>query len=167
MITPSQTVGPYFLIGLCGERWEQRLPASDAAEIEIRGTVYDADSKPVVDAMLEIWQSDKRHFARVGTDPKLGTYSVRALQPSSLLDAEGRIHAPHINVGVFARGLLKRLHTRIYLPDDPLNIRDPVLTLVPWPRRATLIATPTSAERREWSFDIRLSGDNETVFFEC
>ena len=163
-ITPSQTVGPYFKIGLISEEW-LRAPAGTVAQIEMRGTVFDSEGRPVVDAMLEIWQADAQRFIRCETDPALGTYRFEASIPRSFLDPQGRTHAPHLTVGVFARGLLKRLHTRIYLPDDPAHEGDPILALVPKQRRGTLLAKRVDVQRYE--FDIRLSGPGETVFFEC
>jgi protocatechuate 3,4-dioxygenase alpha subunit len=163
-VTPSQTVGPYFRIGLIREEWH-RTPVDAGQQIEISGVVTDADAKPVVDAMLEVWQPDAQHFIRVESDPALGTFRFDTTLPRSLRDGQGRTHAPHLNVGVFARGLLKRLHTRIYLPDDPLNAGDPILALVPATRRGTLVAQRLEATR--YRFNVRLSGNGETVFFEC
>jgi protocatechuate 3,4-dioxygenase, alpha subunit len=162
--TPSQTVGPFFRIGLIAEEWV-RPPGAVESQIEIRGTVLDADSKPVLDAMIEVWQADSKRFIRVATDPALGTFLLRANLPQQMTDADGSAHAPHLTVGVFARGLLKRLHTRIYLAGEPLNASDPILALVPIERRPTLLAQGSGDGR--YLFDIRLAGTGETVFFEC
>jgi protocatechuate 3,4-dioxygenase, alpha subunit len=182
-ITPSQTVGPFFSFGLIDPRWAAGIDdAVPGAPIRIAGRVLDQDGAPVLDAMLEAWQADAegiyRHassgpmqrndrftgFTRVGTDGQ-GRYTFATIRPGAVRQPEGGLHAPHINLGVFARGLLKRLHTRIYFPDEPLNDGDPVLVLVPAARRATLIAAPMDAG--SYAFDLRLSGDGETVFFEC
>jgi protocatechuate 3,4-dioxygenase, alpha subunit len=182
-ITPSQTVGPFFSIGLIDRRWAAGIDeVVPGPRIRIAGRVLDQDGAPVVDALLEAWQADAagvyRHpssrpprrndrftgFARVGTDAE-GRYAFATIRPGAVRQPEGGLHAPHINLGVFARGLLRRLHTRIYFPDEPLNDGDPVLVLVPAARRATLIAAPTDAG--SYAFDLRLSGDGETVFFEC
>jgi protocatechuate 3,4-dioxygenase, alpha subunit len=164
-ITPSQTVGPFFRIGLIADEWRRHPGSSAAAQIEIAGTVYDAEGKPVLDAMLEIWQADAQRFIRVDTDPALGTFRFEANVPRGVRDPQGRTHAPHLTVGVFARGVLRRLHTRIYIADEPLNESDPILMLVPPQRRSTLLAKRVDEKR--YDFDIRLSGQDETVFFEC
>lgn len=158
-VTPSQTVGPYFQIGLIHERWT-RLAAGPGERICIEGAVHDAEGVPVTDAMLEIWQPERAAFGRVATDPVTGRFLIECIRPA--VTPEG---APHLCVGVFARGLLKRLYTRIYLDADPANATDPILALVPAERRPTLIAAPTGPGR--YRLDIRLSGPGETVFFEC
>jgi protocatechuate 3,4-dioxygenase, alpha subunit len=79
----------------------------------------------------------------------------------------GRPQAPHINVGIFARGLLKRLFTRIYFAGEAMNASDPILALVPPERRQTLLATPDAARGGLFRFDIRLQGQDETVFFDA
>ena len=75
--------------------------------------------------------------------------------------------APHINVSVLARGVLKRLFTRIYFAGDPANASDPILTLVPADRRDTLLAKPDPKAPNVFRFDIRLQGANETVFLDA
>ena len=167
IVTPSQTVGPYFKIGLIDERWTRMIPPGEGPLITVAGTVLDADGKPVPDAMLEIWQPDRRAFGRFGTDPADGSFTFQTLLPAGLRQPDGATHTGHLNVSVFARGLLKRLHTRIYFEGDPLNVADPILALVPEARRATLIARPTDASRHLFGFDVRLSGPGETVFFDC
>jgi protocatechuate 3,4-dioxygenase alpha subunit len=77
------------------------------------------------------------------------------------------LQAPHVAVGLFARGLLKRLVTRIYFEDSPENAADPVLALIDPDRRATLLARRVAADGVVYRFDIALSGDRETVFFDC
>lgn len=160
-VTPSQTVGPYFQIGLIRDHWN-RLCVGDGPRVTIAGSVLDADGQPVTDAMLEIWQPDRQAFGRFRADPASGGFAFDVIRPASL----GANQAPHLCVGVFARGLLKRLYTRIYFADDPGNATDPVLALVPSSRRATLIAV-ADAPHRPLRFDIRLSGPGETVFFHC
>ena len=136
--TPSQTIGPFFNFGTS---W---LCDGGAGPLLIGGTVYDGAGDPVPDALLEFWQVDR--FTRCLTDAD-GRYSFRT-------DA-----APHIDVSVFARGLLQRLVTRIYFEIDG---SDPVLEQVPAERRGTLLAVPTEGGLQ---FDIHLQGDEETVFF--
>lgn len=166
-ITPSQTVGPYFRIGLIRDQWSQLEVSANGRVIHIHGAVIDAEGRPVVDAMLEIWQAGRRQFNRVETDPVTGEFRFQAQLPVSLAQPDGTVQAPHLSVGVFARGLLKRLYTRIYFADDPLNATDPILALVPAERRPTLIAAPIDEACSEFKFDVRLSGRGETVFFDC
>lgn len=150
--TPSQTVGPFFSIGLC--RAPQNIVSGNAGErIRIEGVVVDGAGAPVPDAMLEVWHPSVG-FGRAATD------------------AEGRYffdvgRAPYLNVIVFARGMLVHAFTRMYFSDDARNADDAVLLTVDPVRRATLIG-----ERREhdshatYRWDIRLQGDRETVFFD-
>jgi protocatechuate 3,4-dioxygenase, alpha subunit len=150
--------------------------------IEITGCVYDAKGAIVPDAMIEIWQAnaagryasldDTREevaldphfigFGRASTSAE-GIYRFRTVRPGRVPGPGNSLQAPHIAVSVFARGVLKRLATRIYFSDGEGNDVDPVLNVVPAARRATLIA-----ERRDagWWLDIRLGGENETVFFD-
>ncbi|HEY6644150.1 protocatechuate 3,4-dioxygenase subunit alpha [Povalibacter sp.] len=160
-VTPSQTVGPFFQIGLAHDRWTH-LCVGDGERLRITGVVFDADGRPVTDALLEIWQPDRQAFGRFAVDPDSGTFAFDAIRPASLSAGE----SPHLCVGLFARGLLKRLYTRIYFQDEAANAIDPVLALVPTQRRATLMALPARSGS-EFRFDIRLAGPGETVFFEC
>lgn len=161
-VTPSQTVGPYFQIGLIHERWG-RMSAGEGERVHIEGAVLDADGQPVSDALLEIWQPDCKAFGRFATNPASGTFAFDVARPASL----GSGQAPHLCVGIFARGLLKRLYTRIYFAGEPANATDPVLALVPAHRQKTLLAVPDAGKRTQFRFDIRLSGPGETVFFDC
>jgi protocatechuate 3,4-dioxygenase, alpha subunit len=171
------------------------LAARGAAgeRVAIEGRVLDGDGAPVSDGMVEIWQANaagrydhpedveakekdqqkrsldpKFHgFGRVATGPD-GRFRLRTVKPGAVPDGAGATQAPHINVSVFARGLLKRLVTRIYFPDEPLNAADPILSALPAERRATLIArvADESAAERVLHFDVVLQGDNETVFLD-
>ncbi|ALG12621.1 protocatechuate 3,4-dioxygenase subunit alpha [Kibdelosporangium phytohabitans] len=172
MTTPSQTVGPFLSIGLPWPDGPTVVPEGTAGAIRIVGTVYDGAGQPVPDALIETWQADPdghfdhpddpsgplrkdfRAFGRCPTESD-GTYWILTLPPGAIPG-----QAPHIDVSVFARGLLNRVVTRIYLADDPA---DPVLSSVDPARRHTLIAQPTDHGYR---FDIRLQGENETVFFD-
>ena len=155
--TPSQTVGPFFSFGLCV------TPQSDVVEqgLELRGHVYDGNGDPVPDAMVELWQADDTGryrgdfgWARCGTDPS-GAFRFTIVKPGAV---DGQ--APHLNVQVFARGLLKQVFTRVYFPgDEP----DELLRSVDEERRHTLVAVPEGEALR---FDIRLQGEDETVFFD-
>ena len=161
MTTPSQTVGPFFEAAL---PWPEG-PVVVADGFWIRGTVLDGAGEAVPDALVETWQADPdgryhgdRGFGRCPTDAA-GGWAVRTVQPGPV---DGQ--APHLAVSVFARGLLNRVVTRVYFPDDAeARGTDPVLASVDPDRRATLVATPAADGYR---FDVRLQGDGETVFFD-
>ena len=177
-LTPSQTVGPFFRIGLTWDEGELVVPEGTPGALRIQGHVHDGAGDVVPDALVECWQCDPdgrfadpgapggastmpgfRGFARAGTDDD-GRWSVLTVRPGPAAPGE----APHIAVSVLARGLLRRLATRIYLPDEEeANAADPVLSSVPAERRETLIARPDGDALR---FDIRLQGPGETVFFD-
>lgn len=183
-ITPSQTVGPFFACCLTPEAYgapgiagnEVATPDAPGARIRIEGRVLDGAGEPVPDAMIEIWQADGegrypdgagnaavRGFGRAETDAD-GRFAFATVKPGPVPGPGGAPQAPHIAVSVFARGLLNRLATRLYFPDEPGNADDPVLALVPPERRGTLVARTPSAG--VYAFDIRLQGEDETVFFE-
>jgi protocatechuate 3,4-dioxygenase alpha subunit len=151
--------------------------------IEILGKVTDGDGKPVPDAMVEIWQANAAGRYASPRDPRTdlpldrdfigfgrsstaedGIYRFRTLRPGCVPGPGNTLQAPHIAVGVFGRGLVKRLVTRLYFADAPENADDPILALVPPDRRDTLIARPSGDV---WRFDIVLQGNGETVFFDC
>ena len=149
--TASQTVGPFFHFALTAKpngRLVDRLPEGEAITLVIR--VTDGDSAPLPDALVEIMQDGV--FGRMPTGDD-GTCVFET------------IRTPHVFVCLFARGLLRQLHTRIYFAGDPALDRDPVLALVPLARRQTLLAKPDPADPRRWTFDLRLQGTDETVFF--
>jgi protocatechuate 3,4-dioxygenase alpha subunit len=152
--TPSQTVGPFF--GFAMPFTGGETASDDPAAVRIEGQILDGDGRPVPDAILEAWTGEQ--FARSATDSE-GVYHLVIAKPVA---KNGR--APHLDVLVFARGLLRQVTTRIYFPDESAaNDRDEVLSAVPADRRATLIARAEGAVLR---FDIRLQGPGETVFFE-
>jgi protocatechuate 3,4-dioxygenase alpha subunit len=181
LVTPSQTVGPFFAIGLPWPAGAERLVMSEDDAIEITGQVTDGAGAPVDDALIEIWQADRSgHFAcaddprstsgdrsftgfgRCATDES-GRFRFVTCKPGRVPAADGRLQAPHLNVSLFARGLLVRLVTRLYFPDETdANAHDPVLSSIAPERRATLVANGAEATLR---FDIRLQGDHETAFF--
>ena len=184
--TPSQTIGPFFHFALLKEdRWKLVAPDHPSA-IRIEGTVYDGVGEIVPDAMLEIWQADAdgryvhpsdEHegpppendfsgFGRCGTDDE-GHYEFLTIKPGPVLDPDGRPSAPHVWVSVFARGLLKRVTTRIYFPDEEeANAVDPVFASIEDPDlRSTLVARPAD-EDGPLLFNIRLQGDQQTAFFD-
>jgi protocatechuate 3,4-dioxygenase, alpha subunit len=171
--TPSQTVGPFFHIGL--ERISRSdLTAGNAQSIEISGQVLDGDGKPVIDALIEIWQADANGsyrsgfngYGRVATDDR-GAFRFATIKPGPVPDADGQMQASHIAVNVFMRGLLKHLVTRIYFPNESSNDSDNILQSVPPARRATLIATPIEGNAKNLAWNIVLQGQRETVFFDC
>ena len=180
--TPSQTVGPYFSIGLPFDVGPYAVPADTPGAIRITGTVYDGGGEPVPDHLLEFWHADHagrfadmhayggpsespgfRGFARYGIEDGDGTFEIVTLKPGPVPGLGETVQAPHIDVSVFARGMLNRCVTRIYFADEPeRNAADPVLNTVPAARRATLLAQPVDGGYR---FDIHLQGSEETVFF--
>ena len=171
--TPSQTIGPFFHDALL-DRDRSELVSSDHPEgIRIKGTIYDGAGEVVPDAMVEIWQAngadqsldeDFSGFGRSGTDAG-GEFSFLTVKPGPVPGADGQLQAPHVMVSVFARGLLKRLVTRIYFPnEEEANAVDPVLSSIrDQGLRRTLIARD---EGRALRFDIHLQGDGQTAFFE-
>jgi protocatechuate 3,4-dioxygenase, alpha subunit len=182
--TPSQTVGPFFHIGV-DESFigPELVPRDHPDAIVLFGVVTDGEGAPVSDSMIEIWQAnpagryanpeDARAeipltegfdgFGRAATDAD-GRYELVTLKPGPVPGRNGEPQAPHIEMSVFARGLLKRLVTRVYFPDEAeANEADPVLSSVEDPdARATLVAVPEDGGLR---FDINLQGDRETTFF--
>jgi protocatechuate 3,4-dioxygenase, alpha subunit len=163
--TPSQTVGPYLSIGLPWPDGPEVVPEGTPGRIRIYGTVYDGAGDPIPDALIETWQADQngafetdfRGFGRCPTDDD-GRYEIFTVKPGALGDGQ----AKHIDVNVFARGMLNRCVTRIYFADED-NAGDPVLESVPKERRDTLLARPTEDGYR---FDVRVQGEGETVFFK-
>jgi protocatechuate 3,4-dioxygenase, alpha subunit len=183
--TPSQTVGPFFSIGFTWLDRVDLMPGAAGQAITIRGRVLDGDGQPVPDAMLEIWQANfGGRYAHpedaaelVGTDKffgfgrvpvnDAGEFCFRTIKPGGVAVPNGTRQAPHLAVSVFMRGLLKRLVTRIYFPEDPENDVDPVLAVVPVARRKTLIACVEDQRGNDLVWDVHLQGEKETVFFDC
>lgn len=174
-LTPSQTVGPYFRIGLDWPGANLMAGGDTPGErIVLSGRVLDGDGAPVPDAMLEIWQANAdgeyapaaggfTGSGRCGVDAD-GTFVFETVKPGAAGDGAGGRQAPHVNVVVFARGLLRHLYTRAYFEEDvQAQQDDPVLARVPADRRATLIAR---REGDHYRFDVRLQGEGETVFFD-
>lgn len=175
--TPSQTVGPFFHYALLDEDLSNLVAHDHPLAIKIEGTVYDGADEVVPDAMLEVWQAnaDGRYthsgdgfsgFGRFGTDDE-GQYEFVTIKPGPVSGSDGQpLQAPHIWVSVFARGLLKRLATRVYFPDEEeANASDPVLASIDDPDlRSTLVARAMDSGR--FRFDIHLQGDRQTAFFD-
>ncbi len=181
--TPSQTVGPFFRIGL--ERFrciELAGPDVSGQRIVLEGRVLDGDALPVPDAIVEIWQANSygkyahpedmqdkplepgfTGYGRAATDDE-GYFYVKTIKPGIVPGPGRTIQAPHLAVSVFMRGLLKRLVTRLYFPGDPEHAEDPVLGLIAPERRGTLVARETGSGHMRW--DIILQGPRETVFLD-
>jgi len=182
-LTPSQTVGPFFAIGLPWEQGRFAVVEGTPGAIRVGGVVYDGAGEPVPDAMIETWQADPegrfadvygfggrselvgfRGFARFAAEDGDGSWEVVTVKPGAVAGVGGVVQAPHVDVSVFARGMLDRCVTRIYFADEPeANATDPVLSRIPEHRRQALIAEPTEQGYR---FDIHLQGPDETVFFD-
>ena len=182
-LTPSQTVGPYLRIGLLHDFITQNLvDPADPRAIRIRGRLVDGGGDGVKDGMIEIWQAntagrynhpaDTRDdvpledgflgFGRTHTEDD-GWFEIVTVKPGSVPWPEGGMQAPHLAVGIFARGILKRVVTRMYFPDEEAaNTADPVLSRLEQDERETLVAT---AEDGGLRFDIRLQGPRQTTFF--
>lgn len=161
-VTPSQTLGPLYGFALMFPGSESMLDAGEPTAVRIEGRVIDGQRQPVAfpDCMLELWEADQ--FVRTRTDPE-GRFTAIVRRPSPAASPAGMRQAPHLNVAIMARGLLKQLMTRIYFPEEELaNASDPVLLAVPPARRETLVARK---EASAYGFDIHLQGPGETVFF--
>lgn len=173
--TPGQTVGPFFGYALPFDGGDTLVPAGHPGAIRLHGTVYDGAGVPVPDAIVELWQADQdgqvpqaegsrardgwtfTGFGRTPVDDA-GRYSFTTVRPAPTSDGEAAFFA----ITVFARGLLHRLLTRAYLSlEDALAAGDAVLTSVPDDRRRTLVARE---DEHGFVFDIRLQGEDETVF---
>jgi protocatechuate 3,4-dioxygenase alpha subunit len=182
-LTPSQTVGPYFAIGLPWATGPHAVEPGTPGSFTIRGTIYDGHGDPIPDHLIETWQADPdgrfadMHgyggpselpgfygFARQGTEDGDGTFEILTVKPGRVEDRGGALQAPHIAVTLMARGMLNRVVTRIYFADEEqANASDPVLSRVPAERRATLLAQPDADGG--YRFDICVQGPGETVFF--
>jgi len=183
--TSSQTIGPYLHIGLTWLVTDNLAGPGVAGEkVMVEGRILDGDGRPVNDAVVEIWQAnahgryphpedaqDKplepafKGFGRVTTDSE-GAFRFTTIKPGRVPAPGGGVQAPHLNVTLFTRGLLKHLITRMYFPDDPANADDPVLRSVPAARRTTLIASPMAGKSSALRWNIVLQGVDETIFFE-
>jgi len=179
-VTPSQTIGPFFAVGLIWADGSEVVAEGTPGAVRVGGRVTDGAGQPVPDALVETWQADPdgrfvhpddprgctrsgfRGFGRCATDAE-GRWAVRTLKPGPLPAPDGGLEAPHLDVSVFARGLLNRLVTRIYFPDEAdANAADPLLASIADPAaRARLVAVADGD--RLW-FDIGLQGERETPF---
>ena len=166
--------------------WKQTVgdnlvtPDATGEKIRIEGAILDGDGKPINDAMLEIWQADAqgryanprdnralpntqfKGFGRSATN-KDGVFGFETIKPGAVPGPNGKQQAPHIVFCIFSRGMLRQIYTRMYFADEAANASDPILALVPADRRDTLIA---KKQGNVYRFDIRVQGENETVFFD-
>lgn len=159
-------------------------PDATGEKIRIEGRILDGDGMPITDAMIEIWQADAqgryanprdnralpntqfKGFGRSATD-KEGVYSFDTIKPGSVPGPNGQPQAPHILFGIFSRGMLRQVHTRLYFADEAATSSDPIIALVPADRRGTLVAyREMRGNLPVYRFDIRVQGENETVFFD-
>jgi protocatechuate 3,4-dioxygenase, alpha subunit len=181
----SQTVGPFFRIGCMWlNRDDLTGPGVSGERVTIEGRVLDGDGNPVPDALIEIWQANShgkyahpddtqnkpieagfQGFGRIPTDDE-GKFRVTTIKPGPVPGPDGKTQAPHIEVTVFARGLGRRLVTRIYFPDEPGNSSDFALSLVEPARRETLIAKKVTGKSGALEWNVILQGPGETVFFD-
>ena len=184
--TASQTIGPFLHIGLDWLTTDNLVgPGVTGEKVIVEGRIVDADGKPVGDAIVEIWQAnahgryahpddtqDKplergfKGFGRVATDEE-GLFRFTTIKPGRVPATNGGLQAPHLNVTIFMRGMLKQLFTRIYFPGDAANEEDAVLSSVPAARRETLIASPVAGRTGTLRWNVVLQGAGETVFFDC
>jgi protocatechuate 3,4-dioxygenase, alpha subunit len=182
--SPWQTVGPFFSLGLApGYIADLAGPTALGERISISGQVFDGEHEPICDALLEIWQADahgKYHhpedtqkkpldpnflgYGRVPTD-RQGRFRFTTIKPGSV-DSYLGPQAPHLCVSLVMRGLLRRVTTRIYFPNEPLNTIDPVLKLVEPSRTHTLLLASRAETADNFCWDIHMQGEKETVFFE-
>jgi len=184
--SPSQTAGPYFHLACTNPRSVRCVagPNAKGERVRLICRVLDGDGVPVNDSMIEIWQANaegKYHnpddpqekavdpdcpgYGRLATDEN-GNCVFETIKPGRVPGNDGTLQAPHMNISVFGRGILKRLATRIYFAGDPATHEDPGLALVPKQRRDTLMAQPDPRQSGDWRFDIHLCGEHETVFFD-
>lgn len=183
--TTWQTVGPFFNIGFS---WLYRDnlagPGVAGERVEIVGRIFDGDAKPVPDGIVEIWQANSQGkyahpddpqektdeagftgYGRVPTDDS-GRFRFTTIKPGRVPGPDGKLQAPHLAVSVFTRGLLRRLITRLYFPDEPGNAEDFALDLVEASRRGTLIAKKIEGRDGVLEWNVVLQGPGETVFFD-
>jgi protocatechuate 3,4-dioxygenase alpha subunit len=184
-MTPSQTVGPFFHFSLTAKPLGQmRQPGTLGEPVRLVVRVFDGADAPIPDAIIELWQADAsgkyEHpedtqdrapdaafcgFGRMETD-ETGTCAFETIRPGRVPGLGERQQVSHISVIVLARGMLAALFTRIYFAEDSSNAQDDALAMVPDDRRSTLFAQPDAAQPGIWNFEIHLSGDRETVFFD-
>jgi len=186
--TASQTVGPFFHLGMARPEWADLTRANPIGErIVVDGRLVDGDGAPVPDAMIEVWQAnaagrynhpdddrtDKpldphfRGFGRVATDAE-GRFRITTIRPGPVPGRGNSLQAPHLTLAIFGRGLLRHLYTRVYFSDEPGNANDPLLSSIEdeAARRTLLARRGDETGPTRYQFDIVLQGENETVFLD-
>lgn len=183
--TPWQTVGPFFSIGFTWQYRENLAePGVDGERVSISGRIFDGDGKPVPDGIVEIWQANSQGkyahpddaqeksirpqftgYGRVPTDVN-GRFHFTTIKPGRVPGPNGKLQAPHLAISLFTRGLLRRLTTRLYFPDEAGNAEDFALNLVDAERRGTLIAKKIEGSVGEFEWNIVMQGAGETAFFD-
>lgn len=173
--TPSQTIGPFFHVGLKWDDGAKVRFAMPGERIVLTGCVFDGAGAPIGDALVETWQADPGGripgpgdavraygYGRVFTAAD-GRYRLDTLMPGECAGPGGEKYAPQINVTIFARGLLKALRTRVFLgPQETL--KDDPLARAAGQRVATLVGARDAKDPQTWHWDVRLQGKDETVF---
>ena len=155
--TPSQTVGPYYAIGLDRRPAHALVEPGSVGAVTVRGLLLDGQGEPIRDGLVELWSATAGAWGRSGTAPD-GEFAFVVAKPPP-----AGASAPHYEVVVFARGLLRHQLTRLYFPDETVaNAADPLLLSLSEADRATLVAQQTGEGLR---FDIRMQGERQTVFF--
>ena len=163
-LTPFQTVGPFFELAFGAERVGQSaLDGEGRDALSVEGYVRDGAGESVPDALIEAWHPGAGELVRVPTDDD-GRYRIEIQTPEPLPGPSGATQAPHLVLGILARGVLTRLVTHVYFEDETSNADDPILALVPRERHETLVAR--RIEEGRYRFDIVLQGERETVFFD-
>jgi len=182
--TPTHTTGPFAHIGLSRDPAQNIMATPDVSgeHIKIEGHIFNAQGTPAPDAIIELWQANShgryKHpednqdkpldpdfsgFGRAATD-KEGQFSFNTIKPGQVPGRGNTLQAPHINVNVFASGLMTHVITRLYFSDEATNEADPLLSSIEDESRTmTLIAQKTATG---YKFDIYLDGPNETAFFD-
>ena len=183
--TTSQTVGPYFRIGLSALYTPDLVgPDVSGERIHLEGKIFDGLGNTVPDAVIEIWQANSygkyahpddwqdqpiesafRGWGRVPTDES-GEFSFHTIRPGSVPGPDESWQAPHLEIAILMRGLLRHLVTRVYFSDELANASDPVLNLLEPSRRRTLIAKKMGEKRNVFRWDVHLQGQDETVFLD-
>ena len=180
--TSSQTVGPFFHFGLATSDALGVIAGAEVPgdRIQLWVKVLDGAGAPVPDALIELYQADAsgeyplpggrediERFHGFGRLPTLadGSCVFSTIRPGAVRSGS-TVQAPHVNVCLLSRGLLRQIYTRLYFVGDPALASDPVLAVVPAERRGTLLARPVAERLGTWEFLIRLQGQDETVFFD-
>ena len=180
--TASQTIGPFYNFSLLGDadndltRRSKDGPLAAGNIVEIKGRIIDGDGKPCSCALVEVWQADAEGRYGADSDPNFsgfgrtltdddGYYVFTTVFPGPVPGKGNAWQAPHISMSLHSGGLLKQLNTRVYFPNDKANEDDPVLSgIADEGMRSTLVASVTG--ECQYTFDVILQGEGETVFFQ-